>query len=123
MIRVVPAGIDLALVLIFAIVGRASHTEGLGLVGIAQTAWPFLVACLFAWIVVALRNDDGFDWRSGLIVWLVTVVGGLGLRILGGDGAAWPFVIVATTFLAAVLFGWRLAWRFASRRRHQPAAA
>ncbi|MFZ0530798.1 MAG: DUF3054 domain-containing protein, partial [Propionicimonas sp.] len=37
-------GIDLAAVLVFAAIGRASHAEALSLAGLAQTAWPFLVA-------------------------------------------------------------------------------
>ncbi len=37
-------GLDLVLVLVFAIIGRASHGEALTPVGILVTGWPFLVA-------------------------------------------------------------------------------
>lgn len=108
MIRILPAGIDLVLVLIFSILGRASHSEALTPAGVAATAWPFLVACLFAWVVVSLLDDDGYGARAALVVWLVTVLGGLGLRILGGDTAAWPFVLVATGSLALLFSSWRM---------------
>ena len=34
--------LDCCCVLVFVIIGRASHTRGEGLAGIASTAWPFL---------------------------------------------------------------------------------
>ncbi|MGO1385481.1 MAG: DUF3054 domain-containing protein [Arachnia sp.] len=111
MVRILPAIIDLVLVLIFAVVGRASHAETLTVLGIAQTGWPFLVACVIGWLVVSLLDDDGYGPRSALVIWLVTVLGGMGLRITSGDTAEIAFVIVATLFLFSALFGWRLLAR------------
>ena len=34
--------LDVGCVLVFVIIGRASHTQGESLAGIASTAWPFL---------------------------------------------------------------------------------
>lgn len=116
MVRILPAIIDLVLVLVFAVVGRASHAEGLTLAGIAQTGWPFLAACLAGWIVINLLDDNGYGPRSATVIWLVTVLGGMGLRIVGGNTAELPFVIVATVFLFSAFFGWRLIARLVRLR-------
>lgn len=116
MVRILPAIIDLVLVLIFAVVGRASHAESLTVLGIAQTGWPFLVACIAGWIVVNLLDDDGYGPRSALVIWAVTLLGGMGLRITAGDTAEPAFVIVATLMLFSALFGWRLVARLVRGR-------
>lgn len=123
MMRIVPAAFDLLLVLVFATIGRATHGGDLTPLGILETAWPFVVACLFGWVVVNLLDDDGFGFRSALVVWLVTLLGGMGLRILAGGGAALPFVLVATLVLAAALFGWRLVAGLVRRGGAQSSAA
>ncbi len=111
---------DLGLILVFAILGRASHTEALDLAGIWHTAWPFLVAGLvgsgIAWGVTR------WSWLvEGIIAWLVTVVGGMLLRIANGDTAAPAFIMVATFTLALFLIGWRyVAHRLARRRTPTP---
>ncbi len=117
MVRILPAVLDLVLVLIFAMVGRASHAESLTLGGIAQTAWPFVVACLFGWVVVNLLDDTGYGPRAALVVWLVTVLAGMGLRIVAGGTAELAFVLVATGFLFSSFFGWRLVARLVRSRR------
>lgn len=43
-----------------------------------------------------------------MVVWIVTVGGGMLLRIASGDTAETPFIIVASLVLAAMLLGWRL---------------
>ena len=51
-----PAGVgfvvDVAFVLVFAAVGRASHQEGNAVVGALATAWPFLVGTGVGWALV-----------------------------------------------------------------------
>ena len=49
MSRIGPVLLDLLLVAVFAAVGRASHGESVA--GVFVTAWPFLVACLIAWLL------------------------------------------------------------------------
>lgn len=105
---VVPIIVDLVCVLIFAVVGRASH--GLDPAGVLETAWPFLVACLIGWGAVKLSRLRGFGWREALIVWLVTLIGGMILRLVGGDTAAWAFIAVATLVLGLAFFSWRLIY-------------
>lgn len=99
--------IDLVATLIFAITGRASHAENLDLAGIVLTWWPFLVALVAGWIVsLAWRRPFGIV-RPGILIWIVTVAGGMLLRLASGQGAAVAFIIVATITLGVFLLGWR----------------
>jgi len=105
--------IDAVVVVVFAAIGRASHGEDLSIGGIATTAWPFLVAVVAGSLLGRRLGGDSW-WRQGLVVWLVTAVGGMLLRVAFGTSAAPGFVIVGSAFLALFLFGWRFV---ASRRR------
>lgn len=107
--------IDLLAVTVFALIGRLSHE--LSPLGLFSTAWPFLVACLAAWALLWWLKDSGLGRRAALIVWAVTLIAGMGLRLLSGETAAIPFVIVSTIFLGLVLPGWRLLYWAISRRR------
>ena len=108
--------IDLVLVVVFAVVGRASHGEALSLDGLLVTGWPFLLGCLIGSVLasVVLR----LSWpREGLLVWAITVVLGMLLRGITGGGMAIGFLIVATIVLAVFLIGWRMvAWRITVAR-------
>ena len=103
--RLLVVVLDAVVVLVFAVLGRRSHEEGGGLTGIGDTAWPFVVGLLLAHL--AVRGSA--TWRSGLLVWVCTLVVGMVLRQLSGDGTAFSFVLVATGFLGVGLVGWRLA--------------
>lgn len=113
--------IDVILVIVFAALGRSSHDEGLDLVGLAGTAWPFLGGLTIGWFLTAWLYRDKFDAYAaaptGLVLWVSTLVGGMLLRTLTGQGTATAFVIVATLFLGAVLIGWRVIARVVTRRR------
>jgi len=115
--------LDALLVLVFAAVGRASHDESP--LGFLLTAWPFLVALLLGHLLAALlpaRPRRPWSARWGLVVWVVTVGGGMLLRVAAGDTAQLPFIIVATLVLGALLLGWRLAAVLVRRRRSTEAA-
>jgi peptidoglycan/LPS O-acetylase OafA/YrhL len=104
-----PAGmlaLDVLAVLLFAAVGRRSHAEGVSMVGIADTAWPFLAGTVTGWGVArAWRRPSSY--ANGVMVSLAAVTLGMLLRRLTGEGTAWPFVVVATVVLAAIFLGWR----------------
>lgn len=108
--------VDVVCVLVFAIVGRSSHGEGTDLLGVALTAWPFLVGTLAGELL-------GRVWRrpaavpSGVWVWLATVAVGMLLRSATGAGVAWTFVLVATVVLGAFLVGWRAGFRLIRHAR------
>ncbi|WP_341946230.1 DUF3054 domain-containing protein [Microbacterium sp. LWH11-1.2] len=107
--RFLPAVIvDALFVLIFAAIGRASHQEDPA--GFLLTAWPFLVALVIGHLAAALlpgRPRRPWSLMWGAIVWVVTVAGGMLVRVLAGDTAEVPFIIVATIVLGVFLVGWR----------------
>lgn len=121
--RYLPALIvDAVFVLIFAVIGRASHQEDPG--GFLLTAWPFLVALVLGHALAALmgsgpRKPWSLLW--GGTVWVVTVAGGMLLRIITGDTAQIAFIIVATVVLGVFLVGWRLLAGFLRARRNKGA--
>jgi hypothetical protein len=112
-------GLDAASVLIFVLLGRGSHREGTLLAGTLATAWPFLAGASLGWVaVLLLRRSGGRPWLGGSLaaggsVLAGTVIGGMALRRVAGGGTPISFVIVATSFLALFLLGWRAAvkWR------------
>lgn len=116
--RYLPALIvDAVFVLIFAVIGRASHGEDPA--GFLLTAWPFLVALLVGHVVAVLlpgRPRRPWSVLWGTVVWIVTVAGGMLLRVLGGDTAEVPFIIVATLVLGVFLVGWRAITALVRRR-------
>ncbi|WP_407358546.1 DUF3054 domain-containing protein [Microbacterium sp. LTA6] len=117
--RYVPALIlDAVLVLIFAVIGRASHSEDPA--GFLLTAWPFLVALLVGHAVAALlpaRPRQPWSLLWGVVVWIVTVAGGMLLRVVSGDTAEVPFIVVATLTLGVFIVGWRAVTALLRRRR------
>ncbi|MDO5710473.1 MAG: DUF3054 domain-containing protein [Micrococcales bacterium] len=108
---------DAALVSVFATIGRASHEHGLSVVGVAQTALPFLTGTALGWVVcLAMRRRAPLSVGDGLVVWIGTLVGGMILRAATGQGTAVSFIVVAGVVTGAFLLGWRaLAGRL--RRR------
>ena len=123
--RYLPAVVvDVVLVLIFAAIGRASHDENPA--GFLLTAWPFLIALLIGHPLAALlpgRPRRPWSVLWGAVVWIVTVAGGMLIRVLSGDTAEVPFIIVATLVLGALLVGWRAITALLRRRRNSPDAA
>lgn len=101
--------VDILAVLIFVIVGRDNHGESNTILGILDTAAPFLIALIVAHIVLRLLKI-GRRLTVAIIVWAVTVSGGITLRNLAfGDGTAFSFIVVTTITLGVLMFGLRLA--------------
>lgn len=98
---------DVLAVVVFAVLGRRSHAEGLDVAGVLGTAAPFLAGLVAGW-------GAGRLWRapatlvSGL--WAVggAAVVGLGLRAVVIGRLPWTFALVATVSLVVLLFSWRL---------------
>jgi hypothetical protein len=109
------AVLDAALVLLFVLIGRASHDEGLS--GVLTTWWPFLAGLAIGWLIVrAWRHPLAIVW-TGLVVWICSVVGGLALRVVVGQGVQLSFAIVTTIVLGVFLIGWRAVWLAVARIR------
>lgn len=113
---------DAVAVLAFAAVGRANHGESDGAAGIWHTAWPFLLGTAIGLGVARFTRSDPFAVRTGVRVWLWTLVIGMVVRHTIGGGTPVAFVVVAAVVLAALLVGWRavLAWRRGITRRGTP---
>ena len=103
--------LDVACVLGFVIIGRASHIKGESLAGIASTAWPFLAGLAFGWLAGRTWRQPFRLWPAGVSAWLGAVVLGMLLRVLSGQGTAAAFIGVALAFLGLFLLGWRLLAR------------
>ena len=105
------ACVDIIAVVLFVAIGRRNHDEGTAIDGIATVAAPFLIALVVAWLSSRAWRTPG-SMRTSVIVWLVTVFGGLELRHFVFDrGTARPFVIVATLVLGAFIVSGRYVLR------------
>jgi hypothetical protein len=112
--------LDTACVLVFVIIGRASHARGETPGGLASTAWPFLAALAAGWLIASLPPACGRRRPTaivpvGLVVWAATVALGMAARVVAGQGTALAFIVVALAFLGLFLLGWRLAWNGLAR--------
>jgi FtsH-binding integral membrane protein len=109
------AALDICCVLIFVIIGRASHAQGETLGGIASTSWPFLAGLAAGWVLARAWRRPVALRPAGVCAWLATVALGMVLRVVSGQGTAVAFIVVALAFLGLFLLGWRLAWKLVSR--------
>ena len=115
--------LDIVAVLVFVVIGRASHAKGESLGGVASTAWPFLAGLGAGWLVLFLlwhgvlaRPLAAFGvLPAGVVAWLATVVVGMALRVVSGQGTDVAFIAVALAFVGLFLLGWRLFLRGAAR--------
>ncbi|CAQ00173.1 probable conserved transmembrane protein [Clavibacter sepedonicus] len=99
------------------LIGRASHGEDHAPSGVLGTAWPFLAGRLVGWIVARAWRSPSRVAPTGLLVWGVTVVVGMVLRALSGEGVVIPFVITTAIILGLLLLGWRAVSAIVVRRR------
>ena len=72
---------DDVLVVVFAVLGRSSHDEVLDLVGLAGTAWPFLLVKIVAALAVVWVFDEQIfeeSPRYAILLLIAIVAVGLG---------------------------------------------
>jgi hypothetical protein len=102
-------------VVLFCAIGRRSHDEAV-LTGLLNTAWPFVAGLAVGWVAAVLLErgptstepvDGSRLWPAGVVIWLCTLVIGMLLRVVAGQGTAFSFIVVAALVLAFFLLGWR----------------
>lgn len=108
---------DAVLVALFTVVGYFTHERNFDIRGILDAAWPFLVALVAAWVLTAMWEAPVAPFRTGVGVWAVTVLGGMIVRIIIGDGTAGSFILVASGINFFTLVGWRLLARALGLKR------
>lgn len=109
--------LDALLVVGFAALGRRSHESSLDLAGILGTAAPFLLALLVAALITRHWRTWAQLWPAGVLTWVITVAGGLLLRVtLFDQTAALAFQLVAAGTLLLLLLGRRLVTVLLRRR-------
>ncbi|MGI9186440.1 MAG: DUF3054 domain-containing protein [Gaiellales bacterium] len=100
--------LDVAWIVLFAIIGRQSHGEGSPLLGVIGVAWPFLVGYIVGAFALRLQRAPRSVTRI-IPVWLLTLVIGMAIRtIQKGRAPESAFIIVATIALAVGFIGWRV---------------
>ncbi len=102
---------DALCIAVFVIIGLHTHHAGLGATEVVRTMWPFVVGLLLGWVAVRAWKRPTAIVPAGVGAWLATVVGGMVLRVLVGQGTAAPFIIVALVFLGVTMLGWRVVAR------------
>lgn len=105
MAAVVAFLIDLALTAVFVAIGRASHHEDQS--AFLWTLWPFVLGLVAGWAVSRGWRGPFAILRTAVPVWVATVVAGMLLRALSGQGVQVAFVVVASIVMGAFLLGWR----------------
>ncbi len=115
--RVASLAFDVTAVVVFVVIGRATHQKGDALAGIASTSWPFLAGVAAGWLLVRAWRRPAAIVPTGVVTWLVCVAFGMTLRVIAGQGTAVAFIGVALGFLGATMLGWRLVALVVSRER------
>ncbi len=108
--------VDLLFVVVFTVIGHWTHAKNLEISGIIDTAWPFVVALVLAWVLNAVWVAPAAPLRTGVGLWATTVLLAMVLRAVIGEGTAGTFIIVAASFNFVTLVGWRVVTA-ASRSR------
>ena len=98
---------DALCVLLLVAIGTRNHETDTGITGILFVGAPFWIALSLAHLAPLLQRKNRKDPNT-YVVWGYTVVMGMLLRnMVFNRGIAAAFVIVATVFLGATMFGWR----------------
>ncbi len=104
---VIAVAVDIAIVVVFVMIGRREHEEGAAANDIVTTAAPFLFGLVAGWLgAKAWRRPLALS--TGVAIWAATIVVGMFTRkVVFDDGIAFAFIVVATLFLGVGLIGWR----------------
>jgi hypothetical protein len=98
--------VDVAAIVLFAVLGRRNHGEGTAAAGVLVVAAPFLAGWTLAWFATRLHRAPASATRA-LVALAVALPAALVLRAVTGRGDAPAFVVVAAVFLGVTLVGRR----------------
>lgn len=113
--------LDLALIYLFATIGRASHGDPIDFSETITTAMPFLVAALVGHVVARYTRRQPRTLRWGVLILGATWALGHAGRFMLGDAVDPTFMAVSAAFLTLFLLGWRAILLVALRfRRAKP---
>lgn len=105
--------LDVIAIFLFAVFARMAHkAEPFTFINILDTWWPFLIGVILGWVLLRFITSPPASFAAGSIVWVCSVVCGLG--IWAGNNGRVPhisFIIVATVMSGLLLLGWRGAAR------------
>ncbi|MHB1209731.1 MAG: DUF3054 domain-containing protein [Acidimicrobiales bacterium] len=110
--------LDVVAVLIFVGIGRHVHDHGVSARGLLSTSWPFLIGLGAGWFVLIRQRRSISAVSGGVVVWISTVVFGMILRVVAGQGTAFAFIIVTFAFLGLFMFAWRIVLARMQLRAH-----
>lgn len=120
--------IDVFLVILFAFQGRTAHESGNSIIGVLDTAWPFLGGLAVGWLITRQWKvtTGGLPvvfqiWPAAIMLAAVTWAIGLLLRVIAGDTNHGAFPLVALGFLLLMMVGWRIVWGSVVRIRAKKA--
>ena len=102
----------------FAVIGLASHDEGITAGGVARNALPVLAAWFVVAAFVGTYSRPGL--RTMFITWVIAVPVGVALRAIvlsrPADGSQIVFAIVTMTVTLLLLLVWRAIAAMVSSR-------
>jgi hypothetical protein len=109
--------LDAALVAVFVLIGTRNHDTNTGAGGVSGVAAPFLIGLVVGWLTTRAWTQPT-SVKTGVVIWIVTIVVGVLLRrFLWDDSAAGAFIVVAAVFNAFTLVGWRVLRENISKRK------
>ena len=121
------AGGDVAVLLLFATIGRVSHGETISLGAAFGTAWPFIAGCLASgWLLggygkAAQGGDTGAAAAAAAKTWALGIPAGLLLRSATRGYLPDPsFIAVSMAVNGVLLVGWRSALAAATPQAAEP---
>jgi Protein of unknown function (DUF3054) len=113
----IAATADLAVVVLFVLIGRRSHHEDAGLLGFLRVWWPFAIGLAVAWSSTGILRAP-LAWSRVTVAWLVTVGVGMALRVaVEGHDLSVAFTTVTLLFVGGGMLGWRGGLRLVRARR------
>jgi hypothetical protein len=103
----VAGALDVAVLVLFVLIGRRTHHEDAGTGGFFRVLWPFAVGLAAGWALAGVARAP-LRFRRATIAWLTTVAIGVALRIaVQGHEFKVTFLFVALAFLGVGMLGWR----------------